>query len=422
VHLDAGLPIEEVRSLAHEVRIATLGPSRRAIRLNEADAIPNRDFVLHWTVSPTRVEVGALTYRDKGEGYLALLVQPPLEPAEALVSSREITFVLDVSGSMSGVPIETSKALVRRALDGLRPADAFNIFIFSGGNGQLWPEPHDSSPENIAAAKAYLSSLSGGGGTEMLAGLRRAITGVHDPTRLQMYVFCTDGYVGDEPRILAFIQQERGQARFFAFGIGSAVNRYLIDGIGRVGAGSSMAVLPRDAGAAERAAERFFSLIDAPVLTDAAIDWNGLPVADAYPEKLGDLFTGSAFNVVARYTGQATGTAFLTGRRGGKAVRIPIALELPERAVEHAELAPVWARHRIADFSEDMLTADQTRAAEIKTAITDLAMEFRLASQFTSFVAVDESEVHGDGQPKRVNQPVPIPQDVKYQGVFGPPK
>ncbi|MGV8041927.1 MAG: VIT domain-containing protein [Thermoanaerobaculaceae bacterium] len=422
VRLDAGLPIAEVRSVVHPVTVTEDGPSRRTITLASGAAIPNRDFVLRWKVAGDKLQTGVLTYRNGGEGYLALLVQPPLDPEDALVAPREITFVLDVSGSMSGVPIETSKNLVRRVLDKLRPADAFNIFVFAGSNGQLWDEPRGSSPENVAEAKRYLSNLYGAGGTEMLAGLRRAITGAHDPARLQMYVFCTDGFVGDEERILAFVQQERGEARFFAFGIGSSVNRHLIDGIGRLGGGASMVVLPRELGAAERVADRFFSMIDAPVLVDAAIDWNGLPVADAYPSRLGDLFTGGAFNVVARYTRKAAGTAYLTGRLGTRTVRFPIEVKLPRQATDHPELAPVWARQRIADLSVQMLTADAARAAELKKTITELAIEYRLASPFTSFVAVDESEVHGDGKPKRVNQKVPMPQDVRHEGVFGPRK
>ena len=402
VHLDAGLPITDVRSVAHRVDIAENGKDRRTIRLAKASAIPNRDFVLRWTVAGKRLQTGVLTYRDHGEGYLALLVQPPLDPADRLVSAREITFVLDVSGSMSGVPVETSKALVRQVLDSLRPAEAFNIFVFSGGSGQLWDEPRGSSPENVAAAKEFLTSLQGSGGTEMLAGLKRAITGTHDPARLQMYVFCTDGFVGDEDRVLAFIQQERRDARFFAFGIGFSVNRYLIDGVGRLGGGASMVVLPREQASAEHAAARFFSMIDAPVLVDAAIDWNGLPVVDSYPERLGDLFTGGAFTVVARYTGRASGVAYLTGRLGTKTVRFPIVLDLPRRALEHPELAPVWARRRIADLSEAMLTASKDDAAKLRQAITDLAIEYRLASPFTSFVAVDESEVRGNGTPRRV--------------------
>ncbi len=163
-------------------------------------------------------------------------------------------------------------------------------------------------------------------------------------------------------------------------------------------------------------------MIDAPVLVDAAIDWNGLPVTDAYPSRLGDLFTGGAFNVVARYTHRASGTAYLTGRLGTKEVRFPITVKLPGKATSHPELAPVWARQRIADLAVQMLSADAARAAELKKSITELAIEYRLASPFTSFVAVDESEAHGNGTPKRVNQRVPMPQDVRHEGVFGPPK
>jgi Ca-activated chloride channel family protein len=421
VNLDAGMPITDVRSVAHGITVAEAGPSRRTIQLTKSGTIPNRDFVLRWTVGGERIQVGSASYRERGSGFVALLVQPPLAPVDELVSAREITFVLDVSGSMSGVPIETSKALVRQALDTLRPADAFNIFIFSGGNGQLWPEPRSSHPDNVIEAKRFLRSLSGSGGTEMLAGLKNALGGMHDPARLQMYVFCTDGYVGDEERILAFVKQERGDARFFAFGIGSSVNRYLIDGIGKLGGGSSMVVIPGERGATERAAASFFSLIDAPMLVDAAIDWNGLPVVDAYPQRLGDLFSGGAFNVIARYTAPASGTAYLTGRLGTRNVRIPIAVTLPERSPEHPELAPVWARWRIAELSQELLTATAQRAGEIKDVITELAIEFRLASQFTSFVAVDESEVRSDGKPVRVDQPVPMPEGVRYESVFGTP-
>jgi Ca-activated chloride channel homolog len=420
VDLDAGLPIGEVRSVAHAVRIAAHGPARRTIRLTRSEAIPNRDFVLRWTVGGEAIQTGAVAYRDGGDGFVALLVQPPLDPDAALVSAREITFVLDISGSMGGVPIETSKALVRRALGNLRPSDAFNIFVFAGGNGQLWPEPRGSSAANVEEATRFLASLRGAGGTEMLAGLKHAVSGSHDPARLQMYVFCTDGYVGDEERILQFVKEGRGEARFFAFGIGSSVNRYLIDGIGKVGGGASMVVLPRDAGAAERAADRFFGMIDAPVLLDAALDWGGLPIIDAYPRRLGDLFTGGAFNVVARYSRPASGIAYLTGRLGTRQVRIPIAVDLPRRARTHAELGPVWARHRIADLSEELRGATDERAAELRDAITDLAIQFRLVSQFTSFVAVDESEVRSNGNPRRVNQPVPMPEDVSHDSVFGP--
>ena len=201
------------------------------------------------------------------------------------------------------------------------------------------------------------------------------------------------------------------------------MNRYLIDGIGRLGGGASMVVLPREAAAAEHAAARFFSMIDAPVLVDAAIDWNGLPVADAYPERLGDLFTGGAFTVVARYTGPASGTAYLTGRLGTQDGPLPDRASTCRGAPASTPSWPRCGRGAASPTSPRRCsTAPKDEAAKLKQAITDLAIEYRLASPFTSFVAVDESEVRGNGKPKRVHQPVPMPQDVRYEGVFGKPR
>ncbi len=419
VHLDAGLPVTSVTSAVHRVITQDLGPSRRLVTLSESDAIPNRDFVLRWSVDASRMQFGVLAHRRKGDGYFTLMVQPPLDPSDAEVASREISFILDVSGSMSGLPLETSKSLVRKVLDGLRPDDTFNVFVFSGSEGQLWDAPRPNTPENVLAAKRYLENLQGNGGTEMLSGVRHALGAEHDPWRLQMYVFCTDGFVGDEARILAMVEKERGGARIFAFGIGSSVNRYLIDGLGRVGAGKAMVIMPRDASAAQRASERFFECIDSPVLTDAAMDWNGLPVKEVYPARLGDLFAGGTINLVGRYEGPAEGTAYLTGRVGSRQVRIPIAVSLPAEAADRSEISPVWARYKIADISAEMLTADASRQPDLAKAITDLAVRHRLVSQFTAFVAVDESRVVGDGAPLKVMQPVEMPEGTSYAGVFG---
>jgi|WetSurMetagenome_2_1015567.scaffolds.fasta_scaffold04186_5 Ca-activated chloride channel homolog len=419
VHLDAGLPVTGVTSVAHQVSTEEIGPTRRLVTLSPADGIPNRDFVLRWSVDASQMRFGVLAHREKGDGCFTLMVQPPLAPSDSEVSSREITFILDVSGSMSGLPVETSKSLVRKVLDGLRPDDTFNVFVFSGSEGQLWQAPHPNTPENVLAAKRYLDDLQGSGGTEMLSGVRHALHGEHDPWRLQMYVFCTDGFVGDEGRILALVEKERGAARFFAFGIGSSVNRYLIEGVGRVGGGKAMVIMPRDPGAAHRASERFFECIDSPVLTEAAVDWNGLPVRDVYPGRIGDLFAGGTLNLVGRYDGPAEGTAFLTGSVGSKQVRIPIRVSLPAEAPERSELGPVWARYKIADLSAEMLTADAARQPELEKAITDLAVQHRLVSPYTAFVAVDESRVVGDGRPLKVMQPVEMPEGVSYAGVFG---
>jgi Ca-activated chloride channel family protein len=155
------------------------------------------------------------------------------------------------------------------------------------------------------------------------------------------------------------------------------------------------------------------------VLVDVTVDWNGLPVADVYPARLPDLFAGQTINLVARYTAPAQGTAYVEARVGTRRLRLPVQVVLPEQKAANEALAPIWARWRIEDWMKEMPTATKSRAAAIKQQVTDLAVEFRLMSSFTAFVAVDESRVVGDGSPLRVLQPVELPEGVSYEGVFG---
>jgi Ca-activated chloride channel family protein len=419
VTLDAGLPITKLEALAHRVEIDEPAPGKRVVRLSAADAIPNKDFVLVWSVAGAETQFGVLAHRGEAGGFLTLMMQPPREPSDEQVTPREITFILDVSGSMSGVPIGISKEVVRRSLDKLRPDDMFNVFFFASGNGQLWDRPRRNTAENVAEARRFLDELCGGGGTEMLDGVRRALHAEHDPEYVQMFVFLTDGYVGNEAEILRLIKEERGGARFFGFGIGSSVNRYFIEGIAEHGGGMSTIVLRPDARQACPAIDRLFTAIDSPVLVDVSVEWNGLPVEDAYPQRLPDLFAGQTISLVARYTGPAQGTAYVRGRVGARRVSYPVPVVLPEREAANEALAPIWARWRIAELSKELLTAEEARQEELKRQITDLAVEFRLVSQYTAFVAVDESRVVGSGQPVRVVQPVELPEGVSYEGVFG---
>jgi Ca-activated chloride channel family protein len=419
VTVDAGLPIHNLDSVNHEVEIEEPSDVRHVVKLAAADSVPNRDFVLRWKVDGAETQFGVLAHKDDAGGFLTLMMQPPLAPDDDQVTPREITFILDVSGSMMGLPVDTSKAVVTRALDHLRPDDRFNIFLYASGDAQLWSTPRRGTAENLAEAREFLRRLEGSGGTEMLPGLRRALQAEHDAKVLQMYVLLTDGFVGNEDAILQAVRSERGEARFFAFGIGGSVNRYLIDGIGEFGGGAAEVVLPRDEGHAEQAARRMFELIDSPVLVDVSIDWNGLPVADVYPSKLPDLFAGQTIALVARYTAAASGTAYVEARVGSQHVRLPVAVELPGTAEDNAALAPLWARWRIEDLAEEMMTADAAAKEELEQQVTDLAVEFRLVSAYTSFVAVDESRTVGNGDPTLVAQPVEMPEGVSYEGVFG---
>ncbi|MCI0601919.1 VWA domain-containing protein, partial [bacterium] len=419
IKLDAGLPIQDMKCVTHGLEIKEESSSRRVIKLKRAASIPNRDLVLRWSVAGDQTQMGVFTHRSDSNGFFTLLMQPPLNPADNQVTPREIIFILDISGSMQGIPIEMSKQVVSRALDRMRAEDIFNIFVFANGNAQLWEAPRERTKENIATAKQFLQTLQGSGGTEMLAGVQRALHATHDSKYLQMYAFLTDGYIGNEDAILKVIKEERGDARFFAFGIGSSVNRYLIDGIGKYGGGVSHVVLPQDRSFALRAVDEFYECIDSPVLVDIELDWHGLPVREVYPRKIGDLFAGQIVALTGRFNRAAKGKAFVKARVGDRQMRYEIQMNLPEKQQAHSALAPVWARYKIEELSEAMVTAAEDQKAEIQQQITDLGIQHRLVTQYTSFVAVDESRVVSHGNPLRILQPVELPKGVSYEGNFG---
>ncbi len=419
LELDAGLPLRSIRTVTHDVRIVNHGSSRRTISLAPHDSIPNRDLVVRWRVAGDETRFAVLAHRDGGSGYFTLTMQPPAAPADEQVTPREVTFILDKSGSMRGLPIELSKQVIRKTLEKMRPDDRFNLVYFASGNGQLWDRARPRDERNVAEARRFLEQVEGGGGTEMLAGLRRAAAAQHDPGFLQLFVFLTDGFVGEDDAIIRFAKEERGDARIFMFGVGSSVNRYLVDGVGEHGGGQSFVVLPRDEDDVRAQVGKLFTAIDSPVLVDAAIDWNGLPVSAVYPARIPDLYAGQPVNVIGRYERAASGTAYVTGRVGARRVRYPVRVTLPDQADRHAALAPTWGRHRIHHLSAELLTADGAERGRLEGEITRTALAHNLVSQFTAFVAVDSSRVVGDGRPIRVLQPVELPESVSYEGIFG---
>jgi Ca-activated chloride channel family protein len=248
----------------------------------------------------------------------------------------------------------------------------------------------------------------------MLPALQRALKAKHDPRYLQMYVFLTDGFVGNEDEILRVIKEEKGEARFFAFGIGSSVNRYLVEGIGNIGNGLSCVVLPRDENHAEKAAAWFFRSIDAPVLTDIQIDWQLLPVEKAYPQKVKDLFAGQAIEIIGKYNAPFSGSISISGRSGMEQVQFSIPVVFPTEEKGNRSLALLYARQRIQELSESYISAEKEKQEKIAGQITELSVKTGLVTQFTSFIAVDESRIVSNGRPLKIVQPL-----AKAEGSFG---
>ncbi len=326
--------------------------------------------------------------------------------------------MLDTSGSMSGFPIEKAKEAIRAGLDGLYPQDTFNLITFSGATAILFPAPVPATPENIRKAQEFLASRSGRGGTEMMNAIRASLDPSDSSDHVRIVCFLTDGYVGNDMEIIAEVQKH-SNARVFAFGIGTAVNHFLLDNMAKYGRGEVEYVNLNDDGSA--AARRFHERIRNPLLTDIAIDWGGLHVTDVYPRRIPDLFAAKPVIVTGRYTAPGSGTVRLRGKVGGRTFLRELNVTLPGSEPAHDVLAPLWARTRIEDLMGQDYAGAQRGAirADLRDTITELGLDYRLMTQFTSFVAVEEMVTTEGGQPRHVEVPVDMPEGVSYEGVFG---
>jgi Ca-activated chloride channel family protein len=418
VALDAGVPIDDLKSKSHEIDVERPNGWSAVVRLKNKDEIPNKDFVLRYDVAGKRIADALLTHRTDRGGFFTFILQPPERVTVEDVTPKEIVFVLDTSGSMSGFPIEKAKEAMKLALNGLYPQDTFNLITFAGDTSILFPKPVPATKENMEKAQKFLETREGRGGTEMMTAIKAALEPSDAQGNIRIVCFMTDGEVGNDFEIISEVQKHPN-ARVFAFGIGSSVNRYLLDKIAEEGRGEVEYVALSDDGSA--AARKFHERVRSPLLTDISVEWDGLAVADVYPKRIPDLFSAKPVILSGRYTKGERGVIRLKGKMSGRDFVREIPVDLPETEARHDVLATLWARTRVDDLmSKNYAGVQQNNAhADVKETITQLGLEYRLMTQFTSFVAVEEMTVTDGGKPRRIEVPVEMPEGMSREGVFG---
>jgi Ca-activated chloride channel family protein len=420
VNLDAGVTLRGIESVLHQVNIRRDGDTAATISLADAKTIPNKDFILRFSVAGENLESGLLTHRDpKGPGYFTLILQPPAAPPQERISAKEMVFVIDQTGSQSGWPIAKGKEVMRHCIDSLNPGDTFQLIGFNTEVYPCFPQPVEANARTIRQAQEFLKPIEGSGGTDILKSIEYALKIPDDPSRLRIICYLTDGYVGNDMQILDFIGKNRGRARVFPIGIGNGVNRFLIDGMAREGRGVADYVTLEEDG--RQAAKRFYERIASPLLLDVSIDWGRLPVDEVYPRHIPDVFTAAPIIVKGRYAHAAEGDITIRGVVRGRPWKQVLRVNLPEKTSDGEAIPTMWARERIEDLqSRDWMGAQTGRPdPAIKEDIINTALEFRLMSQYTSFVAVEQKVVNISGELKTVDVPVEMPEGVSYEGIFG---
>ncbi|MCP5420963.1 MAG: VWA domain-containing protein [Gammaproteobacteria bacterium] len=411
VTLNGSMPIQQASSDTHKLVIDKLSDQRWKLSLEDGATIDNRDFVLRYRLAGAGSQAGLLAYRDERGGFFSLLLEPPALPAESLITPREIVFVLDCSGSMSGLPIEASKALARRALQKLRPSDTFRIIRFSDAATEFSTQPLPATPDNIRRGLNYLNELQGSGGTMMSSGIRQALEVPVPPKTVRLVWFLTDGYIGNEIEILKLIEDNIGDARLFSFGVGAGVNRYLLDEMGRVGRGFARYMDPTER--VEEVAEELSERLQSPVLTDITIDWGELRPQEISPEPIPDLFAGQSVRIAGRYQQPGSYAITVHGKVAGRPASLPLLVDLPEQSEQGSAIALIWARSAIAQAMHQFIMPWELRQDgldddDLKKRVAQLGLDFSLVTRWTSFVAVSQ-QIYNPNPDAATTRPVPLP-------------
>ncbi len=406
------------QSASHRLRTEAAGAETRVTL--ESPSPLDRDVVIEWTaasaVAGVSLRVGPGLPGDDGR-YGLVTITPPAHPER--VFARDLTILIDASGSMTGEPIECAKAAAASLVQSLEPGDRFEVLAFATSVTELIPGPVAATPEAIAAARRTLAALAAGGATEMAQAIERALKPLRADSQRQV-ILLTDGYIGFENEVVAnVLARLPAGARVHTVGIGHAPNRTLTRGAARAGRGVEL--LTATAADVEAVTARLLKATVAPVLSELAIA--GDAVKAVAPVRPRDVLAGQPLHVAVEL-GAGGGTLEVTGSVAGS--RTPWVQRLqvePRTAVSCAEtqlpIGALFGREAIED--EEMRLAALRPGkdpGEILDRIEQLGLRHRITSRRTSLVAISEDPTVDPRDPRRRERlPVELPAGVSAEGV-----
>jgi len=410
----AGLPIYDLSCPSHQIFPQWQNGVAQFTLDDSKPFEGNRDFIVRYRLAGDQIASGLLLFQGTDENFFLYMAQPPQRVAADFVPPREYIFVVDVSGSMNGFPLNTSKRLLRNLIGKLRPSDLFNVVLFAGDSAALAPQSLPANQENIARAIALIDQQRGAGGTELLPAVQQAMSLPRQEGISRSLLLVTDGYVGGEQGVFDHIKANLNRCNVFAFGIGTAVNRYLIEGVARAGMAEPFIVTEESE--ADGVADKFREYVESPVLTDIKVRANGFEIYDVNPVNFPDLLAQRPIVLFGKWRGPVSGTIDLTGKSGQGAytTQLDVASSQPDEA--NSALRYLWARSRIAELSD---YGAYDVSDDNAKAITALGLKYNLLTRYTSFIAVREVVTNPTGSAQDVNQASPLPLRVSDMAVGG---
>jgi Ca-activated chloride channel homolog len=336
----------------------------------------------------TEPSISVLTYAPRNEdGFALITLTPPAIAARS--TARDVTLVLDVSGSMSGVKIRQAREAGKQVLSTLSPSDRFKLIDFSTDVRTFRDDFARATRENVAEATKYLQSLDASGSTNISGALDAALEGEVPSGRLGLVLFVTDGEptVGERnpEAIAARVSRRRGERRIFSFGVGADLNAALVERLALEGRGTAQFVRPEES--VERAVSIVASRLTNPVVTNLRVSADGVRLVKRHPSAPGDIFAGQDFVLLTRYDGSGTARLRFEGESASGPVSWTSRVGFPASKRDNAYIARLWATQRLGYLSAEKRKNGGSR--EIDDEIRELGEKYSIPTEFTSYLVVE---------------------------------
>ena len=387
-------------SPTHDLRTAESG----SLHAVSADGVHGVVSVLVPVRTGSSASVHVLTHATEGEdGFAMITIAPP--PATRSSTPRDVTFVLDVSGSMRGTKLEQATAAGRALLASLNASDRFRVIAFATDVRDFRDGWSAATPANVRSAQQYLRELTAEGSTNISGALEEALQTSPATGRLPLVLFLTDGEptVGERQpdRITALAVRRLGRQRLFTFGVGTDVNVSLLEQLALSGRGTAQFVRPDED--VERVVGVVAQRLTRPVATDLRVHVNGVRVDRVQPTGDLDLFAGQELTVLARYRdGRRGATVVVEGESADGPVRWTTTADFPGRADGNSFVARLWAVQRVGWLSAERRRNGAT--SEIDDELRSLGTRFGIPTELTSYLVVEPGMRLAVDQARRDNR------------------
>lgn len=393
VKISSKIPITNVYSPSHKVSVRKEGPNVATLGFEEKNVKPDKDFIAYYSASSDDVGLSLLNYSDKGDNYFMLLASPRYVEAREKVINKNLIFVLDSSGSMSGKKIQQAKEAARFVINHLDENDHFSMIDFDDGVTLFADGLVSADAMNREKALKFVEGVEDSGGTNINDSLLKALAMMPEGERPGYVLFLTDGLptvgtTGTDEILKNIRQANTSRSRLFVFGVGFDVNTELLDKLAAENRGTSAYVGENED--LELSVSSFYDKISSPLLADLKLSFQGAEIFQTYPQTLPDLFKGSQLILLGKYRGTGPVSIVLIGKVGKTEKKFILEDQKLVQDEAYHFLPRLWATRRVGFLLEEVRMHGESK--ELVDEVRSLGLKFGIVTPYTSFLVTEKEK------------------------------